>query len=167
MQIVENAVISNYSNHITTRQKLFGNYYYEFCRFDLLQTFVLDNYQRVFFDGLSPFDKNQTVKKTKFNLLIYHIDTPIGWSFGKQLNDIEFYMINTGIFSEHQNKGIYSNLLPIILNNLKELDFKFVHSRHNTDNQRIITLKQKFGFKIVGIDNDERFGLMIKLKKEL
>ena len=90
---MENAVISNYSNHITTRQKLFGNYYYEFCRFDLLQTFVLDNYQRVFFDGLSPFDKNQTVKKTKFNLLIYHIDTPIGWSFGKQLNDIEFYML--------------------------------------------------------------------------
>ena len=62
-----------------------------------------------------------------------------------------------------QNKGIYTKLLPKILDILKGKGFQVVYSRHNASNNQILIPKLKQGFFITGMEVSDQFGTLIHL----
>jgi GNAT superfamily N-acetyltransferase len=97
------------------------------------------------------------------NLGIYRGDELAGWSFGWQESAEKYYMTNTGIFPQHQGKGIYSALLPRILDILRGEGFQIVTSRHTATNNRVLVPKLKAGFIISGFEISDVFGLLVHL----
>lgn len=94
---------------------------------------------------------------------IYQGDQLVGWTYGLQQSSEMFYMINTGILPEHQGKGIYTALLPHVLEQLRADGFQIVTSRHVATNSRVIVPKLKAGFFIAGCELSDRFGLLVLL----
>lgn len=99
----------------------------------------------------------------KLRLYILKGDTRIGWFLGEQLNRETFYMRNTGIFEEFRNKGIYKNLLSLLIEILKEKGFQKITSSHIVTNNHVIVAKLKAGFIISGFEISDRFGLFVNL----
>ena len=100
----------------------------------------------------------------RLNIGIYDAyGTVVGTSFGRQAERGRYYMINTGIFLEHQNKGIYTALLPHILETVKAEGFQEVYSGHSATNNQIIIPKLKRGFVISGFYISDMFGVMVEL----
>lgn len=99
----------------------------------------------------------------KLRMYILSGDEKIGWFIGEQKDSETFYMINTAIFKQHQNKGIYKSLLPKILDILKEKGFQKVYSRHSATNNQIIIPKLKQGFMITAFEISDIFGILIHL----
>ena len=96
-------------------------------------------------------------------VFIYHEDSVVGWSYGQQTTDEEFYMVNTGLFPEHQNQGVYTSLLPAILKELREEGFQIVTSQHRLSNSQVLVPKLKAGFCITGFRITDRFGPLLEL----
>lgn len=99
----------------------------------------------------------------KLRIYIYHNNEKIGWFYGEQKDAETFYMINTAIIKQYQNKGIYTALLPKILDILKEKGFQKVYSRHKATNNQIIIPKLKHGFVITNFEISDVFGVLIHL----
>ncbi len=99
----------------------------------------------------------------KLRMYILNGDEKIGWFLGEQKDSETFYMINTAIFKQHQNKGIYKSLLPKVLDILKEKGFQKVYSRHSATNNQIIIPKLKQGFMITAFEISDVFGILIHL----
>ncbi len=99
----------------------------------------------------------------RLNIGIYQEDEFVGWSFGWQENAYRYYMTSTGILPEHQNKGIYTALLPIILENLQEVGFQEIYSRHSVTHNQVIVPKLKAGFIITGLQLSDMFGTLVHL----
>jgi hypothetical protein len=99
----------------------------------------------------------------RLNVGIYRGEELAGWSFGIQDGPVRYYMINTGLFPEHQGRGIYKALLPRILENLKGEGFQLAYSRHEATNNQVIVPKLKAGFVISGLEISDVFGLLVHL----
>jgi len=99
----------------------------------------------------------------RLNLGIFHNQEFIGWSFGVQESSARYFMVNTGILPQHQNKGIYSALLPRILDILKKEGFQIVYSRHGATNNQVLIPKLKAGFIITGLELSDVFGILVHL----
>ncbi|HMS51856.1 MAG TPA: GNAT family N-acetyltransferase [Chitinophagales bacterium] len=99
----------------------------------------------------------------QLNWYICKKDEIIGWTCGIQNNDETFYMRNTGIFEPHRNKGIYSAMLPVLLQFLKDEGFQCVQSKHVISNNAILIPKLKSGFLITAVEVSAMFGLMVYL----
>lgn len=99
----------------------------------------------------------------KLRMYILHGGEKIGWVLGEQKDAETFYMINTAIFKQHQNKGIYTSLLPVILNILKEKGFQKVYSRHTATHNQVIIPKLRQGFVITAFELSDMFGVLIHL----
>jgi GNAT superfamily N-acetyltransferase len=99
----------------------------------------------------------------RLNLGIYHDGQFIGWSFGVQADEDRFSMINTGILPDHQGKGVYTALLPRILEILQAQGFQVVFSRHVVTNNRVLVPKLKAGFVITHLELSDTFGLLVHL----
>jgi hypothetical protein len=101
----------------------------------------------------------------RLRLGIYHKkETFVGWHVGSHLYGDTFYMTNTGILPEHQNKGIYTRLLQVILPILKEQGFQIVESRHQATNNQVLVPKLKAGFVISGFEISDVFGTLVHLR---
>lgn len=72
-------------------------------------------------------------------------------------------MVNTGILEAHRRRGLYTTLLPIILETLQKEGFQIVFSRHTLTNNAVIIPKLKAGFIISGFEVDDRFGTLLQL----
>ena len=88
--------------------------------------------------------------------LIYEAETPIGWHFGFQKSDLEYFMANTGILPEYQNRKIYSAFLKYIIGRAVDTGFQFITSIHHADNNAVLIPKLKAGFII------QSFGFLIQ-----
>lgn len=89
----------------------------------------------------------------------------IGWCEG-EMDDFEtFYMRNTGILPDYQNKGIYTEFLKIFEKYIFSLGYARISSHHSPTNASVLSLKLKAGFVIVGQEIHERWGVLIKLVK--
>lgn len=141
-------------------------------------TFFRANYRKVFgstadfqyMSLLSEEEKSniETLSKAfeqvrTYFYLIYHGDEPIGWTSGRQDHADRMYMENTGILPAHQGKGIYSAMLPILLELIRKQGFQRVYSRHNAVNNAILIPKMKAGFLITSMELSEKYGLLIHL----
>jgi ribosomal protein S18 acetylase RimI-like enzyme len=87
----------------------------------------------------------------------------IGWSWGFQMNGMEFYMCNSAVFPEYRRKGIYTELMNKIITKAQEDGFQEITSRHHADNNAVIIPKLKTGFVIKGFEINPRFGLLVNL----
>jgi GNAT superfamily N-acetyltransferase len=88
--------------------------------------------------------------------------TPVGWHIGEAEDWATFYMRNTGILPEHQDKGIYDAFFDAFMNYLSELGYERVSSQHKATNRRILIMKLKRGFDIAGLELTENWGPLVK-----
>ncbi len=100
----------------------------------------------------------------RLQLGVFHQrDTVAGWTVGWQSKADTFYMANTGILPEHQRKGIYTSLLPELLDILGRRGFQVVESRHTATNNHVIIPKLRAGFVITGMEVSDQFGTLVWL----
>lgn len=111
------------------------------------------------------FKDLQAMCKTEVRsyLLCKDEDKIVGWSFGYQKDAEEFYMVNSAVLSEYRNRGIYNHLLELMIEKAKKEGFQIISSTHHASNNAILIPKLKFGFKIVGMKLNPRFGTLIDL----
>lgn len=98
-----------------------------------------------------------------FNLLCYDEEKLVGWSWGKQKDGEEFYMVNSAVFPEYRNRGIYKELMKRMIDKAKDEGFMTISSLHRATNNAVIVPKLKAGFKIVSMKIHARFGVLIEL----
>jgi hypothetical protein len=92
---------------------------------------------------------------------------PIGWHMGEAEDHQTFYMRNTGILPEFQNRGLFTSFSGTFMRYLGELGYERISSHHKPTNRRILILKLKQGFDIAGLEMTENWGALVKLVKIL
>ncbi len=102
--------------------------------------------------------------RERIHIGLYHRQREfIGWHVGEQYPFGRFYMTNTGILPEHQNKGIYTALLPIVIEMVRERGYQRIFSRHVASNNAVLVPKLKAGFQITSIEIDDQWGVLLHL----
>lgn len=99
----------------------------------------------------------------EYYLMAKDIDKIVGWSFGIQKSETDFYMINSAVFPEYRRKGIYTEMLKLAVEKIKEMGFQFIYSRHKLTHNDIIIPKLQYGFNIVGMEVNDMFGNLVIL----
>ena len=94
---------------------------------------------------------------------IYCGEEVIGWTFAQQSDHDTLTMRNTAIDPAHRGIGLYSALLPIIIEHARSLGYQRIISTHHAANNAVIVPKLKAGFIITGLNVNEKFGLMVTL----
>lgn len=89
-------------------------------------------------------------------------DELIGWHYSVQNGADQLVMKDTGILPEHQNKGLYSSMLPRLLRHFQTLGVEKVLSYHRATNNQVIIPKLRAGFFINGLTVDG-YGLATEL----
>ncbi|MFC4639918.1 GNAT family N-acetyltransferase [Deinococcus hohokamensis] len=87
-----------------------------------------------------------------FSWGLYHGETLIGWSHAQQRDERTVYMADTGLLPEHQGRGLYTRLLPHLLDTFREAGYLLVQSHHRATNNRVIVPKLRAGFFIQGLN---------------
>jgi len=90
-------------------------------------------------------------------------DEIVGWTFGRQQSEEDYYMINSAVLEPYRRQGVYTRLLEMAVAHIRELGFQHVFSRHKMTNNPVIIPKLQFGFVISGIEVNDRFGTMVRL----
>lgn len=88
---------------------------------------------------------------------------PVGWHMGEAEDHATFYMRNTGVLPEHQNKGLYRAFVPAFVKYLAELGYERISSQHKATNRRILITKLRQGFNVAGLELTENWGPLVKL----
>ncbi len=88
--------------------------------------------------------------------LILDGDKPIGWHYGFQRSELEYFMANTGLLPEYQGRGIYSAFLKFIVGQAADAGFQYLTSIHHSDNNAVLVPKLKAGFVL------QAFGYLIQ-----
>lgn len=83
---------------------------------------------------------------------IYKHEELVGWSHSYQYDERTVYMADTAILPAHQGKGLYTKLLPVLLDIFTEAKFTLVKSHHRSTNNRVIIPKLRVGFYIQGMN---------------
>ncbi|WP_322618733.1 GNAT family N-acetyltransferase [Deinococcus terrestris] len=83
---------------------------------------------------------------------LYHGDDLIGWHHAHQRDERTVYMADTGILPEHQGRGLYTRLLPHLLDAYRDAGYALVTSRHRATNNRVIVPKLRAGFLLQGLN---------------
>lgn len=168
-----------------TKTQLIANYSCQEVTADVWEAFFSEHQAAVFSDEASIsfdpiFSETDQAKLTSLRermgdglqwyFLIYADETPIGWHFGFQKSDLEYFMANTGILPEYQNRKIYSAFLSYIIQRAVDEGFQFITSIHHADNNAVIIPKlkagfiiQSFGFLIQTMLLESNYGPMIQL----
>ncbi len=164
---------------------LFANYSVEEVTAETWEAFFSQHQSAVFPDEASvPFEpifgeteqtklaklRERMVGSLQWYFLIFDNETPIGWHFGFQKSELEYFMANTGILPAYQNRKIYSAFLKYIIERVVDEGFQFITSIHHADNNAVIIPKLKagfiiqvFGFLIQTMILESNYGPMIQL----
>lgn len=78
--------------------------------------------------------------------LLYDGERPIGWHFGFQRSELEYFMANTGLLPAYQGRGIYSAFLQFLIGHVVGQGFQYLTSMHHCDNNAVLIPKLKAGF---------------------
>lgn len=88
----------------------------------------------------------------------------IGWCYGWQdSKGSDFYMASSLITPKHRKKGLYTQIVQLILEQTKKDGINSVRSRHLCTNNPIIIAKLKNGFMINGFEQDEVMGTLVRM----
>ena len=150
---------------------LFDNYYVAEVGAEEWEAFVTENSalafpheQSVSFDPVLTAAERTRLGALRQNLaraltlhlLLYENDTPIGWHYGFQRSELEYFMANTALLPAYQGRGIYSAFLKYAIGRILEEGFQYITSIHHADNHAVLIPKLKAGFLI------QAFGLLIQ-----
>lgn len=91
----------------------------------------------------------------------------VGWNMGDAYDYTTFYMRNTGVLPEHQNKGLYRQFCERFEAFIKDVGYERIVSHHYGTNRRILITKLKMGYVISGMELHEMFGPLVKVLKLL
>lgn len=157
---------------------LFDSYYFREATMEEFEPFFREKRPVVFSnslnimveDWLTDEDKQKQKElfaliKDRYSLRIFLMkdEEIIGWHVGRQVDQEQYHMSNTGIFKEYQGKGIYSAFLVKLLEIFKQKGFQKIVSRHHASNNIVLIAKLKAGFVVTGFEIDERFGIFVIL----
>lgn len=87
-----------------------------------------------------------------WNWGVYHGAELIGWHHAHALDGRTVYMADTGLLPEHQGRGVYSRLLPHLLEAFRAAGFTLVQSHHRATNNAVIVPKLRAGFHLQGLN---------------
>lgn len=128
--------------------------------------FLLSPTEQAKLDGLQ---SNLSQRKALYFLLVDE-DKPIGWHFGFQRSELEYFMANTGILPPYQNRKIYSSFLTYAIERITDEGFQYITSIHHANNNAVLIPKlkagfliQSFGFLIQTMILESNYGPMIQL----
>ena len=110
-----------------------------------------------------PLKKRYQFLHSEHILFFNELNVPIGWMFGESQDQSTFYMRNTAILKEYQNKGIYTAFLKEFLEYIKYIGYEKVASHHLGTNRAVLIPKLKLGFDICGLELHETIGANVKL----
>lgn len=88
--------------------------------------------------------------------LIFDGAEPIGWHYGFQRSELEYFMANTGILPEYQSRGIYSAFLKFVVERAADSGFQYLTSIHHSDNNAVLVPKLRAGFVL------QSFGYLVQ-----
>jgi GNAT superfamily N-acetyltransferase len=109
--------------------------------------------------------RERLAARYRLNLGVYRGDEFVGWTFGLQespLHDV-YYMVNSAVLEPHRGRGIYSALIPRVVEAARREGFQIVRSRHAATNNRVLVPKLKAGFVITGMELSDVFGTLVHL----
>ncbi|UBV42489.1 GNAT family N-acetyltransferase [Deinococcus taeanensis] len=96
--------------------------------------------------------------------LIAHGGQVAGWQLSRAWDDRTAYMVNTTLLPDHRGRGVYTRLLPTVLDALRAEGFDLVRSHHHLTNNAVILPKLRAGFHVQGVQVDEH-GVMAVLMR--
>lgn len=109
--------------------------------------------------------QQQLSNRYRLRLGVFHKEAGfVGWTVGWQRDGDVYYMANSGILPAHQNKGIYTHLLAVLLDIVRAEGFQIIESRHTASNNRVLIPKLKAGFVISGFEVSDQFGTLVWLR---
>lgn len=89
----------------------------------------------------------------------------VGWVYG-EIDDFEtFYLRNLGLLPKFRQQGAYSAFLIQFLKYIQKVGYQRVSAQHNPGNRAILNIHLRLGFIIVGTENHERWGQLLKTVK--
>jgi ribosomal protein S18 acetylase RimI-like enzyme len=107
--------------------------------------------------------REQYGERFRLNLTIYRHAEVVGWSWGFQDANENFYMCNSAILPAHRGQGLYRALVAAMIGLTKDLGFQKLHSRHMVTNNAVIVPKLKEGFVITGLELSDTYGTLVTL----
>ncbi len=111
--------------------------------------------------------RKQFVERPELFLLFFLVkkgDEIVGWHGSRQSDWNILYMELTGIYPDHQGKGLYREMLKVVLEKAKEAGFAYVTSKHHVVNNAVLVPKLKAGFVIHSFEINQLYGLMVYLR---
>lgn len=114
-------------------------------------------------NDLQIFNTNKSWDLFGCYLMLFRNNEVVGWSFGTETTVGSFCQINSGVLPNFRNKGLYTEILKIMVEVVVKNGFTYIYSRHNMTNSAIIVPKLKFGFVITGVELSENMGTLVRL----
>ncbi|GAA5514500.1 hypothetical protein Dcar01_03256 [Deinococcus carri] len=118
-------------------------------------------YQSVSFDWASPALR-PSPDVPRYAWLVSHAGEVAGWQLSRQWDARTAYMVNTAFLPGHRGRGLYTRLLPVVLDALRAEGYRLVRSHHHATNNAVLIPKLRAGFRIQGLQTDEH-GVMAVL----
>ncbi len=109
-------------------------------------------------------ERRRTEQRYRLRVVIYSGSQVVGWHYGYSSDPETYYMQNSAILPQYQNKKIYSLFLESLLEKIKEDGFQVVTSTHHPNNAAVLIPKLKKGFVISSMLIHERFRFLVELK---
>jgi ribosomal protein S18 acetylase RimI-like enzyme len=87
----------------------------------------------------------------------------VGWTYANPEGSSLLYMVNSGVAPDERNRGIYSGLVRLVIEEAKSRGYTYIWSRHAANNNAVIVAKLKLGFMVSGFEYSEVYGPLVRL----
>ena len=107
------------------------------------------------------------VGRLEHRILFKSGDEVVGGYWGTQDTDARYCMVVSVLREDWRRRGLYSALLPRVVEVAAASGFREIYSRHRADNNAILVPKLRAGFVIAGVEVAPRWGLTLHLRRYL
>ena len=90
-------------------------------------------------------------------------DALVGWTFARPQGANHLHMINSGVAPAERRRGVYSELVRMVIEHAGSRGYVAVLSRHAANNNAVIVAKLKLGFLVSGFEYSEVYGPLVRL----
>lgn len=112
-------------------------------------------------------DLDAVMERLEHRILFESEGALVGGYWGSQDSEGRYAMVVSVFAAAHRGRGLYTALLPRVVDAARASGFREMYSRHRADNNAILVPKLKAGFVIAGFEVAPRWGLCIWLRKYL
>jgi ribosomal protein S18 acetylase RimI-like enzyme len=87
----------------------------------------------------------------------------VGWTFARPQGANHLHMINSGVAAAERRRGVYSELVRMVIEHAGSRGHVAILSRHAANNNAVIVAKLKLGFFVSGFEYSEVYGPLVRL----